>query len=85
MYGYNYELVNILLFDNLSTIQTAINYKTTIDILNKAVSAHLGFSADIAQFITAEEDRDQLYGIFVSWKNKLLLCEGASESSNSGL
>ena len=85
MHGYNYELVNILLTNHLGTIKTAINYKSTIDLLNKAVSAHLGFSADIAQFITAEEDRDQLYGIFVLWKNKLLLCPSASESSNSGL
>jgi hypothetical protein len=70
--GFDSALVNILLRNHIAMIRAASDYTAAIDMIEDAVSQHIGFRVSISSFITAENDRHRLYEIFTHWRHALL-------------
>ena len=74
--GMTPELINILLTNHIEKIKSANDYDATTNLINAGISAQLGVSVNVSDFITVAEDRLKLYSIFAAWRSKLLASMG---------
>lgn len=70
--GLDASLVNILLTRHMAKIELCLDYSTSIQMVNHALSAHVGINIQVDTFITDEKDRRKLYDLFQEWRQRLL-------------
>lgn len=69
--GYEPDLINILMQNHIENVHAADSYEKCIAMLNQAISAHLGASVNVNNYMSDEQDRHQLYALFKAWTAKL--------------
>ena len=77
MDGYDVELVNLLLTNNIDRLIEAKTYEATVEMINEAGTAYMAttyfpIAFHVDSFVTEEVDRQLLYQIFKCWRSKLI-------------
>jgi len=70
---YSVDLVNLLMRKNIDKVKAAVDYSTTINLINEAVATMVkGMKLDIVAMMPVQADKDALYKLFEEWRSTLL-------------
>lgn len=69
---YTPELINFMLRKQLDKVQKAVDYSSTIQLINDTIMGQMGMKMDITSMISSAADKQALYQVLARWRSTLL-------------
>ena len=69
---YTPDLINFMMRKHLDKVQAAVDYSSTLQLINTTIVAQMGLKLDVTAMIREQADKDALYKVMAEWRSTLL-------------